>query len=205
MLASGGVIPNKPPGRDGRLVELVEFAGSVPFALRSAGASPSVLSCGGFACRLPPWFRGAAGLCGLLVALSGLLSWPLVAADIEQESDVDLTLAEGGSGFTNSVGMKLVRIPRGKFMMGAFKEFDERFAVNNETPRIRLRSRRTCTALGVNSFGIRHERAASFPAPVMTRRSRCLLAAVRLPHRRPARKMPPKERYPDRIRDQSGR
>src|SRR5262249_58859229 len=78
-------------------------------------------------------FRALACACGVLVALTSLLSWPLSAADVEAESDVDLTLSEGGSGFTNSVGMKLVRIKAGKFMMGAPN--DEKQSVHIEKPR----------------------------------------------------------------------
>jgi formylglycine-generating enzyme required for sulfatase activity len=78
------------------------------------------------------WSR-AMSLCGLLLVLPGLLSWPLAAADAEPDPDVDLTLSGGGGGFTNSVGMKLVRISGGKFMMGA--PDDEPHAVANERPR----------------------------------------------------------------------
>jgi formylglycine-generating enzyme required for sulfatase activity len=78
------------------------------------------------------WFR-AVGLCGVLLVLLGLLSWRLAAADVESDSDVDLTLSEGGTEFTNTVGMKFVRIPAAKFMMGAPN--DEQSAANNEKPR----------------------------------------------------------------------
>jgi formylglycine-generating enzyme required for sulfatase activity len=74
-----------------------------------------------------------AGACALLVALAGLLSWRTPAADVEVASDVDLTLSEGGKDFTNSVGMKLVRIPKGKFWMGSPN--NETSSVNNEHPR----------------------------------------------------------------------
>jgi formylglycine-generating enzyme required for sulfatase activity len=47
---------------------------------------------------------------------------PYAAADVREESDVDLTLSGGGGDVTNSIGMKLKRIPAGKFLMGAAKE-----------------------------------------------------------------------------------
>jgi len=67
----------------------------------------------------------------LLIALSGLLS----AADVEPDSDVELTLGEGDRDFTNSVGMKLVRIPRARFMMGGT---DNEPQGNSEKPRHRV-------------------------------------------------------------------
>jgi formylglycine-generating enzyme required for sulfatase activity len=69
---------------------------------------------------------------GLLIALSAVLCWPLAAADVDSGSDVDLSLGEGGRDFINSVGIKLVRIPKGKFMMGAAK--DEPDAGSHEQP-----------------------------------------------------------------------
>jgi formylglycine-generating enzyme required for sulfatase activity len=67
--------------------------------------------------------RLAACLGGLLLAL-GSLSLP--AADVDSGSDVDLTLDARGQAFTNSVGMRLVPIPRGKFTMGSPKDEKER-------------------------------------------------------------------------------
>jgi formylglycine-generating enzyme required for sulfatase activity len=63
-----------------------------------------------------PWFRVAAGL-GCLLAASLLLDPPSATADVDQE-EVDLTLADEDKEFTNSIGMKFVRIGKGKFMMG---------------------------------------------------------------------------------------
>jgi len=78
------------------------------------------------------WFW-ALGLCGLLVAVSVLLCFRVAAADVESYSDIDLTLDHGDKDFTNGIGMKLVRIPKGTFMMGATN--DEQNAQPNEKPR----------------------------------------------------------------------
>src|SRR4051794_24584243 len=70
---------------------------------------------------MPPltWPRAVA-LCALSLALTALPSRPPVTAADVPDADVDLTLARGGDvTFTNSVGMKLVRVKAGKFMMGA--------------------------------------------------------------------------------------
>jgi formylglycine-generating enzyme required for sulfatase activity len=67
--------------------------------------------------------------CGLLAVLAGL---PSAAADVD-DSEVDLTLVEGGGGgFSNGVGMKFVRVGRGTFLMGAAK--GERGAEPQESP-----------------------------------------------------------------------
>jgi formylglycine-generating enzyme required for sulfatase activity len=59
---------------------------------------------------------------GLLLLSSALLCWPLLAADVEPASDADLTLDEGGRDVVNGVGMKLIHVRKGKFLMGAAKE-----------------------------------------------------------------------------------
>jgi len=61
------------------------------------------------------WFK--------LAVLSGalLLCWPLLAADVESDSDVDLTVKVRSEPFTNSVGMKFVRVKAGTFTMGSPK------------------------------------------------------------------------------------
>jgi formylglycine-generating enzyme required for sulfatase activity len=82
--------------------------------------------------RSSTWVRGV-GLFGVLILVCGLLSWRLAGADVAVESDLDLTLSEDGKGFTNSVGMKLVRIGAAKFMMGA--PDGETNSVTNERPR----------------------------------------------------------------------
>jgi formylglycine-generating enzyme required for sulfatase activity len=70
----------------------------------------------------PPTQSYLASACALLVALLGALASPHASADVRDESDVDLTLAGGGRDVTNTVGMKLKRIPAGKFLMGAAKD-----------------------------------------------------------------------------------
>src|SRR5262245_61762497 len=65
-------------------------------------------------------------LCGLLSVLAGAPS----GAGVDDQ-EVDMTLVEDG-GFTNSVGMKLVRVGRGRFLMGAVK--GERGAEQQEYP-----------------------------------------------------------------------
>jgi formylglycine-generating enzyme required for sulfatase activity len=72
------------------------------------------------------------GACGLLI-LSGLLCCRGTAADVEPGSDVDLTVGDGAKQLTNSIGMKLARIPKGKFWMGA--QDNELGAQPNEKPR----------------------------------------------------------------------
>jgi formylglycine-generating enzyme required for sulfatase activity len=74
------------------------------------------------------FIRGA--LAGLLIVLTSALCAPS-AADVE-DSDVDLTLSEGGAEFTNTVGMKFVRVGRGSFLMGAPN--GEKQAETDETP-----------------------------------------------------------------------
>src|SRR5262249_28979902 len=61
-----------------------------------------------------PICLGAAAAFGLLA----LACAPLLTAHDVQE-DVDLTLDSGGSEFTNSVGMKFVRVRAGRFVMGS--------------------------------------------------------------------------------------
>jgi formylglycine-generating enzyme required for sulfatase activity len=61
-----------------------------------------------------PICLGAAVACGLVA----LACAPLLTAHDVQE-DVDLTLDSGGGEFTNSVGMKFVRVRAGRFMMGS--------------------------------------------------------------------------------------
>src|SRR5439155_20023328 len=64
------------------------------------------------------WSRGAAGL-GLLVASALLcLGSPRVRADLERD-EVDLSLSLEGQAFTNDVGMKLVPVGKGTFLMGS--------------------------------------------------------------------------------------
>jgi formylglycine-generating enzyme required for sulfatase activity len=59
-------------------------------------------------------------LVGLCVALAALPCWPRAAADLDEGAEVDLTLqANRGPAFTNGVGMKLVRAPKGRFLMGS--------------------------------------------------------------------------------------
>src|SRR5262249_18112003 len=65
-------------------------------------------------CRL---CRGAS--LGVLLVLAGVVASLPTAAD--DQADVDLTIISGGKDFTNSLGMKLVRIRAGKFLMGAPK------------------------------------------------------------------------------------
>jgi formylglycine-generating enzyme required for sulfatase activity len=84
--------------------------------------------------------RSMSWLGGLLVAASVGLCWPLAAADVDSGSDVDLSLGEGGRDFTNSAGMKLVRIPKAKFMMGA--PDGDNTAGANEKPRHEVELRR---------------------------------------------------------------
>ena len=55
--------------------------------------------------------------CILLISLVALLVVPSPAAD--SDADVDLTVSTHGQAFTNSIGMKLVPIRKGKFMMGS--------------------------------------------------------------------------------------
>src|SRR5262245_2445294 len=66
---------------------------------------------------MPPAHSRLVVLCVVAVALACVPSWPLSAAP-DQEEDVNLTLGES-PGFTNSLGMKFVRVRAGKFMMGA--------------------------------------------------------------------------------------
>jgi formylglycine-generating enzyme required for sulfatase activity len=71
---------------------------------------------------------------GCLAALLLSLAWlalPSAGADAGSDSEVDLTLSSSGRAFTNSVGMKLVPIRRGKFMMGS----NDKGAPGNEKPR----------------------------------------------------------------------
>jgi len=72
-----------------------------------------------------------AGASAFVLTLAASLSW-VTAADSEPEA-VDLTLSRGGNEFTNSIDVKLVRIPRGKFWMGAV--LNESGAQPNEFPR----------------------------------------------------------------------
>jgi formylglycine-generating enzyme required for sulfatase activity len=65
------------------------------------------------------------GVAVVALALPALAPSPRGARAADAEEVVDLTLDEFsglGKRFTNGVGMKLVRIPRGRFMMGAPKE-----------------------------------------------------------------------------------
>jgi formylglycine-generating enzyme required for sulfatase activity len=66
---------------------------------------------------MPPASWLAAGLGCLLAATLISLGPPDAKADVQPE-EVDLTLGEGGRTFVNRVGMKFVRIPKGKFLMG---------------------------------------------------------------------------------------
>src|SRR5262245_18710519 len=61
------------------------------------------------------------GVSGRLAAAAGLVAALFVPAWglAPDQDDVDLTLRGGGRDVTNSVGMKLVRIPKGKFQMGS--------------------------------------------------------------------------------------
>src|SRR5262245_43332932 len=83
----------------------------------------------------PPTCVRDAGLCGAsIVALWCLLSFSLPPASAAPDAeDVDLTLDERGRMVVNSLGMKLVRLEAGKFMMGA--PDGEREAPANEKPR----------------------------------------------------------------------
>src|SRR5262249_2100670 len=76
-------------------------------------------------------FRVAC-LGAVLLALAGVFLSP-ATADQGDDSDVDLTLSDGGKDFTNSIGMKLVRIKAGSFQMGAPK--DEPLSSTIEMPR----------------------------------------------------------------------
>jgi formylglycine-generating enzyme required for sulfatase activity len=73
------------------------------------------------------------GLRGLLLAVAGCLCSLAVASDAEENADVDLTLVPGGEEFTNSLGMRFVRVKAGKFLMGAPDE--EKDAEADEKPR----------------------------------------------------------------------
>src|SRR5262245_32298268 len=81
--------------------------------------------------RSSTWLR-ATCLCGSLLLVCGLLSWRVPAADVEPDSDVDLTLGDAGGDFTNSVRMKFRGDKAGKFMMGAT---DDEPQGNSEKPR----------------------------------------------------------------------
>jgi formylglycine-generating enzyme required for sulfatase activity len=61
---------------------------------------------------------GTTVLCVALLALC----WPLVAADAPSDSDVDLTFDVERRKFTNSVGMRFVRVKAGTFLMGSPKD-----------------------------------------------------------------------------------
>jgi formylglycine-generating enzyme required for sulfatase activity len=76
------------------------------------------------------WLRVVVS-CWLLIVLVGCLG-PLSACDAEPDADVDLTISERNRGLTNSIGMKFVRIPAGRFLMGAAKGDKE--AQANELP-----------------------------------------------------------------------
>jgi formylglycine-generating enzyme required for sulfatase activity len=71
----------------------------------------------------PGWLR-IVSLAAALAA-AALPAWPLSAADATDDAEVDLTVSDGGSSFTNSIGMKLVRVPKGKFLMGSPKNDPE--------------------------------------------------------------------------------
>src|SRR5262245_56869472 len=58
------------------------------------------------------WFR-AVGLCCFVVVLASLVGW---SDDAPKDKDKDAKVKDE---FTNSVGMKLVRVKAGKFMMGS--------------------------------------------------------------------------------------
>ena len=76
---------------------------------------------------MPPSTRSRFTLCVPALVLAAALGFPLAAADVDAEPDVDLSLARQGQPFTNSIGMKFAPIPTGKFMMGTTEE--ERDAV----------------------------------------------------------------------------
>jgi formylglycine-generating enzyme required for sulfatase activity len=61
------------------------------------------------------WLRAAAASALAALCLTA------VTADVPDE-DVDPTLRHGLKGFTNSLGMKMLPIPRGKFLMGSTDE-----------------------------------------------------------------------------------
>src|SRR5262245_50516535 len=68
-----------------------------------------------------------------LAALAGLFLSPTVASDrSDDDVVVDLTLVSRSREFTNSIGMKLVLVEAGKFMMGAPANEPER--ENDEGP-----------------------------------------------------------------------
>jgi formylglycine-generating enzyme required for sulfatase activity len=64
-------------------------------------------------------------LTGLSASLL-LLCWPLIATDVESESDVDLTVTVRREPFINSIGMKFVPVLAGTFVMGSPKDEKER-------------------------------------------------------------------------------
>jgi formylglycine-generating enzyme required for sulfatase activity len=55
-----------------------------------------------------------------------VLCWPLIAADVPSESDIDLTVSAPRQEFTNSIGMRFVRLKAGTFVMGSPTEEKER-------------------------------------------------------------------------------
>jgi formylglycine-generating enzyme required for sulfatase activity len=67
------------------------------------------------------WF-GLALLWGSVL----VLCWPLIAADLPSESDVDLTVRLRREPFTNSIGMKFVPVLAGTFVMGSPKDEKQR-------------------------------------------------------------------------------
>jgi formylglycine-generating enzyme required for sulfatase activity len=60
---------------------------------------------------------GLVGLCAAVLAAFFLA--PGRSGSSAPDEEVDLSLSEGGKDFTNSVGMKLVRIKAGTFLIGA--------------------------------------------------------------------------------------
>jgi formylglycine-generating enzyme required for sulfatase activity len=68
----------------------------------------------------------------LLSASLLILCWPLLAADVESDSDVDLTVRVRREPFTNSIGMKFVPVLAGTFVMGSPKDEKERESVAEE-------------------------------------------------------------------------
>jgi formylglycine-generating enzyme required for sulfatase activity len=55
-----------------------------------------------------------------------LLCWPLVAADVPSDADVDLTVRVERKEFTNSIGMRFVPVLAGTFLMGSPKDEERR-------------------------------------------------------------------------------
>src|SRR5215475_15892524 len=69
------------------------------------------------------WFR-AAGLCCFVVVLASLAGW---SDEAPKDKDKD---AKFEDGFTNSVGVKLVRVKAGKFTMGSPRDEKDRDPFN---------------------------------------------------------------------------